>query len=263
MLRCARPASRQRTEKVRLRSRTFARLASGAFLTGPENVFNGANAGVMNTSRLVMIGALVAVLATIHVSASDQSVWDRSFDAATKQRFIPVELWTGAEWDGAKEVKMSSAELRFGDRDQKKIKGPMEWKHPNTGETLLVYERTNQEKTGVKIEYFALNEAKNGLGRVYDSRKDLGVRTFSGGLKFPWGAWKEGETRQFAEKRYERSRIETRTEAITITNLDFMYLGAPHCLEFEWLYRDGGGKTVDHQTYTYCPNRGMVRQVQH
>ena len=152
MLRCARPASRQRTEKVRLRSRTFARLASGAFLTGPENVFNGANAGVMNTSRLVTIGALVAVLATNHVSASDQSVWDDSFDAVKKERFIPVELWTGEPWDGAKELNTSRADTRFGDRSNKQIKGPTEWKHPVTGETLLVYERRNQEKQGVKVQ---------------------------------------------------------------------------------------------------------------
>ncbi|HEY1267681.1 MAG TPA: hypothetical protein VGH16_10525 [Candidatus Binatia bacterium] len=205
---------------------------------------------------------LAAFGATATVTA-DETVWDKSYDAAAKERFIPVELWTGAEWDGARELKMTRAETRFGDRGQKDIKGPVEWKHPNTGETLPVYERTNQEKSGVKVEFFAINEAKNGLGRVYDSRATLGTRTFTGGLKFPLGYWKQGEARKFSEKRYGDSKIDTRVEWITITKLDFTYNGAPHCLEFEWLYRDGGGKTVDHQTYTYCPNQAMVKQVQH
>ncbi|HEY6201046.1 MAG TPA: hypothetical protein VI231_20765 [Candidatus Binatia bacterium] len=206
---------------------------------------------------------LASVFYAMTSIASAQTVWDKSYDAALKERFIPIELWTGAEWDGARELKMTLADIRFGDRAQKEIKGPVEWKHPNTGETILVYERTNQEKSGVKVEFFAMNEAKNGLGRVYDSRATLGTRTFTGGLKFPLGYWKQGETRKFSEKRYGDSKIETRIESITIIKLDFTYNGAPHCLEFEWLYRDGAGKTVDHQTYTYCPNQAMVKQVQH
>jgi hypothetical protein len=139
----------------------------------------------------------------------------------------------------------------------------VQWTHPNTGETISVYERTNQEKSGIKVEYFSMNETKSGLGRVYDSRTELGARTFTGGLKFPLGTWKQGETRKFTEKRYGDARIETRIEWITITKLDFTYSGTPHCLEFEWLYRDGGGKTLDHQTYAYCPEQAMVKQVRH
>ncbi|HEY2990415.1 MAG TPA: hypothetical protein VGL11_22055 [Candidatus Binatia bacterium] len=217
----------------------------------------------MSTFRVIIVVLVVAVVATAGPTApAGQSVWDGAFDAAKQERFIPVELWTGSEWDGARELKMTSADTRFGDRAQKNIKGPTEWKHPVTGETLLVYERTNQEKTGLKVELFAINEAKNGLGRVYDSRTAFGTRTFSGGLKFPLGYWKQGETRQLTEKRYEGRKAETRTESITIKQLDFTHQGAPHCLEFYWVYRDGG-KIVDHQTYTYCPNQAMVRQVQH
>lgn len=207
---------------------------------------------------------LAALLLMVGSGAApaDQSVWDRAFDPVMTERFIPVELWTGEPWNGSKELNTNRAETRFGDRRQKEIKGPMEWKHPVTGETLLVYERTNREKNGVKVQLFAMNEAKNGLGRVYDSRPAFGTRTFSGGLKFPLGLWKQAETRQFAEKRYEGSKAEIRTESITITQIDFSYIRAAHCLEFYWVYRDGG-KIVDHQTYTYCPNQGMVRAVQH
>lgn len=197
-------------------------------------------------------------------ASSDPSPWDASVDLATQARFIPVELWTGSEWDGSKEVNMSKAQLRFGDRQNKDIKGPMEWQHPVTGETLHVYERTNQQRGGVKAQLFAVNQEKTGLGRVLDVRDDLGTRTFSGGLKFPVGYWKQGETKQVVETRYQGSRVDTRIESITIKQLDFAYKGTPHCLEFEWIYKESRrAKIIDHQTYTYCPYQGMVRQVKH
>jgi hypothetical protein len=213
-----------------------------------------------------LLGALTVLLVTgaTPAAAAEQSLWDSAVDPATTARFIPVELWTGAEWDGKKELKMSSAETRFGDRLNKDIKGPMEWKHPMTGETLVVYERTNQERDGVKSQLFAMNEEKTGLGRVYDSRTELGMRTFSGGLKFPLGYWKQGEIKQVVETRYEGSRVESRIESIKITQLDFTYRETPHCLEFEWIYQESRrAKIIDHQTYTYCPNKGMVKQVKH
>jgi hypothetical protein len=197
-------------------------------------------------------------------AAADQSPWDSAIDPVTQAPFIPVELWTGENWDGKKQLTMSSAETRFGDRLNKDIKGPMEWKHPMTGETLVVYERTNQERDGVQLQLFAMNEEKTGLGRVYDSRTEFGVQTFSGPLKFPLGYWKQGETKQLVETRYEASRVETRIESIKITQLDFTYQGILHCLEFEWIYKESRRpKIIDHQTYTYCPNKGMVKQVKH
>jgi hypothetical protein len=128
-----------------------------------------------------LVLGLFLVAGSSPVAAADQSPWASSIDPASKARFIPVELWTGAEWDGRKELKMSNAELRFGERLNKDIKGPMEWKHPMTGETLVVYERINQERDGIKSQLFAMNEEKTGLGRVYDSRTEFGVRTFSAG----------------------------------------------------------------------------------
>ena len=58
--------------------------------------------------------------------------------AATTQRFIPIELWTGAGWDGSQQLKMNPAHLWFGNGGQKTIAGPMPWARPSTGETLQV-----------------------------------------------------------------------------------------------------------------------------
>src|SRR5262245_62611349 len=122
--------------------------------------------------RLPIFSRALGLLLTVTLAQktmADQGPWDSSIDAVSQARFIPVELWTGAEWDGKKELKMSNAETSFGDRLNKDIKGPVEWKHPMTGETLVVYERTNQERDGVKSQLFAMNEEKTGLGRVYRS----------------------------------------------------------------------------------------------
>jgi len=46
--------------------------------------------------------------------AEDWSAWQRAYDPATRTRFIPVELWTGAPWDGTHEIRMAPAALEFG-----------------------------------------------------------------------------------------------------------------------------------------------------
>lgn len=142
----------------------------------------------MSPCRVIVLAFVAVVASQAGDAASDDlKVWEGSVDPVKKERFIPVELWTGGEWDGKKELKMARVTTRFGTRWNKEITGPTEWKHPVTGETLLVYERTNQEREGVKRQLFAMNEGKTGLGRVYDSRREFGTRTFSGGLKFPVG----------------------------------------------------------------------------
>ncbi|MBG77370.1 MAG: hypothetical protein CMI98_05805, partial [Pelagibacteraceae bacterium] len=52
------------------------------------------------------------------------------------ERFIPLELFTGGEIRSDTEIKFSKANLVFGDKNRKKIIGPEDWKHPNTGEKI-------------------------------------------------------------------------------------------------------------------------------
>ena len=51
----------------------------------------------------------------------DWSAWQRAYDPATRTRFIPVELWTGAPWDGTQEIRMAPAALEFGRRGDKSM----------------------------------------------------------------------------------------------------------------------------------------------
>jgi hypothetical protein len=68
---------------------------------------------------------LLLTAALAQKATADQSSWDSSIDVVAKTRFIPIELWSGMEWDGTRELKMSNAETRFGDRLNKDIKGPV------------------------------------------------------------------------------------------------------------------------------------------
>ena len=77
-------------------------------------------------------------------SGAELSQWAASYDPVAKTRYIPVELWTGAEWDGSRELKMAPADFSFGKRSEKRISGPLAWKRPGTGETIQVYERDNR-----------------------------------------------------------------------------------------------------------------------
>jgi hypothetical protein len=173
--------------------------------------------------------------------AQDWSPWQRAYDPATRARFIPVELWTGAAWDGRQEIRMAPAALEFGRRGEKSIKGPLDWNG------VEVYERLNQGK----LQRFALRDDKSGLGRVFDSR--YARYNCRGEVKFPLGLWKQGEVRDY--------RVdcggETRPLKVTIEEIDFVHDGVPHSLRFHWLYMEGRGRGTD-MRYVYSPLRGLV-----
>ena len=195
------------------------------------------------------LSVLLVMLPSVGVSqAADLSKWTASYDPSTKTRFIPVELWTGAEWDGSRELRMTSANLSFGNRGEKSISGPVAWKRPSNGETIQVYERNNRGKK----QLFALSSRGDGLGRVFDSRY---ARDCVDEVKFPLGTWKESETRVFdvsCNSGTLRRKIE-----ITIEKLDFNYDGVPHSLQFRWVVDGGKGRGTD-MRYIYSPRRGLA-----
>jgi hypothetical protein len=198
-------------------------------------------------------------------AAADPNPWDDATNFAARERFIPVELWAGGAWNGRRELAMPKVDGHY--RHNKatySIKGPIEWKHPATGQTHLVYERVNPQRGGPKLQLFTINGERSGLGRLYDGRPNRDVRTSSAGLKFPLGTWKEGETRKFAYKVYEGSTDSVRIESITIKQIDFTIGSDKHCLEFYWTVTDKDEKKLyDHHTYSYCPERSMVHEIQH
>ena len=197
-----------------------------------------------------LVCALAALIAlSMPARAADMTAWAESYDAASRTRFIPVELWTGAEWSGKRELQLERANLYFGKRSgEKRITGPVAWTRPGTGETLQVYERVNRGKK----QLFALSSRGDGLGRVYDSRYG---RDCIDEVKFPLGSWKEGEKRVF-EVSCNGGRMR-RTIELTIERLDFVHEGVPHSLQFHWVV-DGGRGRGTNMHYTYSPGKGLV-----
>jgi hypothetical protein len=172
--------------------------------------------------------------------------WEKSM-AADGRRFIPVELWTGSDWDGTPAITLPVTDLTFGKRAHKRIVGPKKWAHTASGTVHDIYERHNRNK----VQYFAINRKRDGLGRVYDSRYG---RYCPDEVKFPLGWWKQGEKRIYDIVCDRRKRhIE-----VTITRLNFTFDGIPHSLEFHWKL-DDGTKPGSNNHYTYSPGKGLVR----
>jgi hypothetical protein len=167
---------------------------------------------------------------------------------ATATRFITVELWTGGKWNSDPAIRLPRVDSTFGNRGHKRIRGPIDWTRPGTGEVLKVYERTNKRK----VQLFTIRRDKQGLGRVYDSRYR---RDCVDAIKFPLGVWKQGETRHFTFSCNGGEKI--RKVSITILNLDFEHEGVPHSLKYRWVV-DGGVRTNTNNNYTYSPGKGMV-----
>jgi len=215
---------------------------------------------------VISSGFIIGLLLVMPLrSVADANPWDNATNLETKERFIPVELWAGAEWNGRRDLEMPKVDGKYRhNHSAYSIKGPTEWKHSATGQIHAVYERINPQKGGPKWQLFVINEERTGLGRLYDGRPNQETRTFSGGLKFPLGLWKEGETKKFVYKVYEGSRDSERVESITIKQIDFTMGSDTHCLEFYWTVTDKSEtKLYDHHTYTYCPGKSMVREIQH
>ena len=194
-------------------------------------------------------GVLLTTIALTGESyAADLSKWAASYDPATNTRFIPIELWTGGEWNGSRDLKMTPANLSFGKRGEKRISGPVAWKRPGSAETIQVYERDNRGKK----QLFTLSSRGDGLGRVYDSRYG---RDCVDEVKFPLGTWKEGERRVF-DVSCNNGRLRRKIE-LTIEKLDFNHEGVPHSLQFHWVVDGGRGPDTD-MHYIYSPGRGLA-----
>ena len=201
----------------------------------------------MALSKVSVACLALALFAAAPVRADP---WAESYDAATKTRFIPVELWTGADWDGAKVIKVGKSDLTFGKQGEKRVTGPEPFVRPDTNETILIYRRINRGKT----QLFTVSSKKDGLGRVYDSRIDK--KPCSDEVKFPLGLWQQGETREYKLHCGPR----TRTIRITIEDIDYVNAGEPHSLRYRWIL-EGGGRGSDN-SYIYSPGKGDVEVVE-
>ena len=113
--------------------------------------------------------------------ALDPKAWEASINHQSKERYIPVELWAGADWDGNNELKMRPVDSTY--RHPKatyQIKGPMEWEHPTMGVKFLVYERINPGRDGVKLQLLPSTRSKTALAGFMTAGLVAAVRSDAG-----------------------------------------------------------------------------------
>ena len=214
----------------------------------------------MNALRLRWSRALAgAALVALPAAAQDTppAVWAASYDVATRTRHIPLELILGARWDGSREPTLPKG--RFVEalmRGGAQWTGPSEWRHRDTGEMLMVYERL-RPGVGQKM---AVRRAGDAIGRVEDNRNDS---TCDQEAKFPIGRWTQGDTRTFEYacwfgREGSRRRIEF-VATITIEEIDYAHGGADHSLRLRWiLKRRADGREMDHKVYVFSPGLSLV-----
>lgn len=202
--------------------------------------------------RATLTALGVCVLLAAGPASAD--VWSDSYDPATKTRFIPVELWTGSAWDGARTITTPKADLSF-DRG-KRITGPHDWTDPLDGQVKQVYQR--YEPRSRKTQFFMVRADGTGIGRVDDSRwKDIE----RGESKFPAGLWTQGEVRTYDIETYgktSKKRIDLVVQVrMIMEDIDHTYAGNAHCMRFRWQLTVRT-RLADNNAYTYCPGKGLA-----
>jgi hypothetical protein len=210
----------------------------------------------LNVSLMTFL--CLSIFSCASFAAEEKVYWDKAYNSSAKERFIPVELFTGGKWDGKHELSLKEvsttacASVSGRQRPCEKIyvTGPFKTEINNTkiewaDNEIPYYRRTFSTRGGEVESFFTINNSRDGLVRIYDKRKKWGVRTYNGlGSKFPLGNWKQGEVRTYASDR---------PTSIEIIELD----GPNHCLTFRWVIGLGKGRNSDNN-YTFCPERGFT-----
>ena len=175
--------------------------------------------------------------------------------ALANERFIPLELWSGGEITGSKDITFPKTNFKFGYKKKHSINGPIDWKNLRSGETIVVYERSRFSRKAGKLvkQLWTVTNNNQCLGRVFDNRRD---RFIKNGCKFPLGTWKQDESRSFVSDYYDSERgTYQRVKTIKILELG---KDDKSCLKFRWILTQEGS-TLDDNTYEYCHKKGLVK----
>ncbi len=149
-----------------------------------------------------------------------ESVWAASIvrDEQGKviKRFIPVELFTGADWDGKHILTLDTPV------NKKRGRGEIVTPYINY-RGVPVIKRERYERGRIYQE-FEINGERDGLEMTYQNRR--GVKSVTHSItknKFPLGSWRPGESRAYCDMR--------RNTQLTIIDLDY---GDQHGIKFHW-----------------------------
>jgi|GEM_PF-2761862 len=102
-------------------------------------------------------------------------------DGSVTERYIPVELYLGADWDGQETIrfpeidkeqtKVDSSGNVLTSHGKVRVNGPVKWTDPATGKKLTAYERWTPQKDGGQTkELIGLTDNQDAIGRYWDER---------------------------------------------------------------------------------------------
>ena len=192
--------------------------------------------------------ALLAVGWPKAALAQSNDVWTAATiveNGKPSRRFIPFQLWSGAQWDGTFEI----VDYTVSRTDQPENNPPITIHGPIASEFApgQVYERSRKSpRLGVVYQLFQINRTRDGVAMVYQNRGGKISKQTITENKFPLGWWAAGEARTYDDQ--------GRT-TITIEDLDFVYRGRPHSIKFHWTTNLESDNTSH---YIYSPGIGLA-----
>lgn len=198
----------------------------------------------LNRRGLLSGGSAAALLALAGCSTT-------LTDISGGSRTIGFDLWAGAP--GAKFGDPVDVRIR-----SRRIHGPYEWRHPVTGENILVYVRENDERRGKKVQYFTQRQDGSALARVFDSRPGRPDRHFTGDAFFPIGRWTEDERQKYPMTEHVAGVRRDFTVQLKVRDADLAWRGNKEAVRYDWLARDVAGRKVFHERYVYAPGVGFL-----
>ena len=207
----------------------------------------------MRPVNLSLLASALAATCHIAVAQAPAAAPVCVHDESVKERFLPVELFTGNPMPATDELVMAPVDRVYPFIDELPdgklgsgdvvLKGPVMWQGQG-GKNYEVYER----KVPRAHERYAITPDRTGMGRVYDQR--IGNITNEG--KYPVGLWTQGQKRTYATY-YEFPRG-TRYEPTTveIEKLSCVYEGVPGAMQYSYK------TTNSHYGYIYVPGKGLT-----
>lgn len=170
-------------------------------------------------------------------------------------RVLDIALWAGAP---ASDAELPRVDTVGGRNQNRRIRGPIRWRNPTTGERLRVYERTKTGRRRQKRQLLTPTHGGQGLGRVLDERSDAPIRYFEDDIIFPLGPWRDRERRTFSAVEQTVVGPAPRRIEIFVRDLDFIFDDTPGALRYDWTARDAADRVIYRERYVYAPGRGLV-----
>ena len=178
---------------------------------------------------------------TSSTAVAEKNIWESSIVRDEKgnvvQRFIPVEMFTGAKWNGSQNLTISTpVDIRQNRRKSMHVQSPVKGL---AGNMVISRVRTSR---GRIYQEFEINQYGDGLAMTYQDRRGRIFRRTVTESKFPVGWWKPGESRRYC------GRLSTQ---LTILDLDY---GGAHGIKFHW--KIGCSKDCE-SVYVFLPESGL------